>query len=87
MSCPTCDHTMHSVGDTAWWCPRCGTLSFKGFSQIETPKLVTRCRELSSRHLLDKLQARSDWHTLGIGESIFPPDTRAGAVKTPEASP
>jgi len=26
MSCPTCDHTMHSVGAYWFWCPRCGTL-------------------------------------------------------------
>lgn len=31
MPCPTCDHTMQSVGQltTGWflyWCPRCGTL-------------------------------------------------------------
>ena len=31
MACPTCDHTMHSLGQLVsgeryWWCPRCGTL-------------------------------------------------------------
>ena len=26
MACPTCGHTMQSIVDTTWWCPRCGTL-------------------------------------------------------------
>lgn len=30
MACPTCDHTMQSLGyadgGTIWWCPRCGTV-------------------------------------------------------------
>ena len=25
MSCPTCDHTMHGLGELWFWCPRCGT--------------------------------------------------------------
>ena len=25
MSCPTCDHTMHGLGNRWFWCPRCGT--------------------------------------------------------------
>jgi len=25
MACPTCGHTMQSVVDRIWWCPRCGT--------------------------------------------------------------
>ncbi len=24
--CPTCEHTMQSVADDVFWCPRCGTL-------------------------------------------------------------
>lgn len=31
MACPTCDHTMQSIGqtkrqDSVFWCPRCGTI-------------------------------------------------------------
>lgn len=26
MACPTCDHTMHGLGDRWFWCPRCGTV-------------------------------------------------------------
>lgn len=26
MSCPTCDHTMHGLGERWFWCPRCGTV-------------------------------------------------------------
>lgn len=26
MACPTCDHTMHGLGEQWFWCPRCGTV-------------------------------------------------------------
>lgn len=26
MACPTCDHTMHGIGGSNFWCPRCGML-------------------------------------------------------------
>lgn len=30
MSCPTCNHTMHGVGDKWFWCPNCGTILNNG---------------------------------------------------------
>ena len=46
MSCPTCDHTMHSLGSGDYWCPRCGTLQQYRQTRVNTeaPKLVERCR-------------------------------------------
>lgn len=56
MSCPTCDHTMQSIGycdgGTVWLCPRCGTVKHPQFNteaepRIYVPKLVERCREFA----------------------------------------
>jgi Zn-finger nucleic acid-binding protein len=52
MACPTCSHTMQSVGVTGqleqrvYWCPRCGTIKVAGevTEDVEAPKLVARCR-------------------------------------------
>ena len=47
MSCPTCDHTMHSLGTAPryFWCPRCGTIK-SCEADIAAPALVDRCRRL-----------------------------------------
>ena len=42
MACPTCDHTMHNVGEnggrTVFWCPRCGGLKTRGaVPEFESP--------------------------------------------------
>ncbi len=47
MSCPTCHHTMHSVGKhnehgfsaRIYWCPRCGTIK-DPYQRIEKPKII-----------------------------------------------
>lgn len=86
MSCPTCDHTMQSLGVDAqqakrfYWCPRCGTIKTVITScndEIDDcPKLVERCREYAeSDCLLDKF-ARHWWKTMGIAESINLPADR-----------
>lgn len=50
MACPTCLHTMQSVGDGVFWCPRCGSIRTV---RLETepcvPKLVARVREYADR--------------------------------------
>jgi Zn-finger nucleic acid-binding protein len=71
MACPTCSHTMHSVNDVCWWCPRCGTLRFKHLDQLEVPKLVDRCRQFQE----GKYQV-ADWRRLGIQEAILPENQR-----------
>jgi len=40
--CPTCDHTMHSLADNIWWCPRCGTIKTQHEPCIYEPWLVER---------------------------------------------
>lgn len=73
MACPTCDHTMESIGDSgrtiAFWCPRCGTLD-NGLKPASQPKLVERCRIFckdSDEYMLS---------VLGIREAINIPGER-----------
>ncbi len=56
MTCATCGHTLHSLGNAGrrdFWCPRCGSLvteySYPGApTRVETqpPKLVERVRAI-----------------------------------------
>ena len=70
MPCPSCDHTMHGLGNGCFWCPRCGTLKNE---RTHTPMLVTRCRKFEET-LGPSWQAL--WHRLEIKESINPPKGR-----------
>ena len=84
MSCPTCDHTMQSLGITedglnSWWCPRCGTLRQRSSEEPESfddevPQLVARCREVAKAYL--SIALINVWHQFGIGEAINKPDKR-----------
>jgi len=82
MSCPTCDHTMHNLGVTYYWCPRCGTiqqsLDFKPFN-VNVPKLVGRCRQYECIPVPFNVQPllASEWQRLGIAESINKPEDRS----------
>lgn len=58
MACPTCDHTMETIGiddrgDSFLLCPRCGTVVVDAFGQhgdrVYVPKLVGRCREFAAQ--------------------------------------
>lgn len=76
MSCPTCDHTMHALGNRHFWCPRCGTLRHAvshDWKDDSCPMLVRRVRTL-----LDGLDPsdRDTARALGIFESIHQPDRR-----------
>lgn len=85
MSCPTCDHTMHSVSSSTamlFWCPRCGTLAQKG-ARVDTqdvPKLVECCRRfrktIGPDYMSQFASCRDDWKRLGIAESINLPENR-----------
>jgi len=81
MSCPTCDHTMVSVGlsrngyDTVYWCPRCGTVKDAGVAC--EPVLVTRCIKYAGT-LKDEKKIE-DFERCGILESILPPGERGMA--------
>jgi len=53
MACPTCDHTMHSLGSTKnnesiFWCPRCGTVKGRNYAGEDriVPRLVKRAAKL-----------------------------------------
>jgi len=84
MSCPTCDHTMHSLGHSWHWCPRCGTIAQayeRRLIDIQPPKLVERCRAFEGGLRKPPRDADSwaeawnglqtTWHALGIAESIW----------------
>ena len=69
MSCPTCDHTMHGLGDQWFWCPRCGTILNRLDREHTTsiPKAVEQVRNwlhnptyISIRHLLTPMVLRPD---------------------------
>lgn len=52
MSCPTCGHTIQCLyekdGESAFWCPRCGTVKSPWLTSPsgERPKLVEHCRTM-----------------------------------------
>lgn len=85
-ACPTCDHTMQSLGycdgGTVWHCPRCGTVKhhdqFAGEAppKIYVPALVARCRQLPDAMRFMPLAFEEAWHRLGIAESINTPENR-----------
>lgn len=85
MACPTCDHTMQSVGFAEgrhhYWCPRCGTLRSTapgGFDADEAPKLVGRCREFEKDYVVPcgSGMTEREWIASGIRESINKPEDR-----------
>ncbi len=43
--CPTCDHTMHSLADNIWWCPRCGTVKTNHAPGVFEPVWVRRATQ------------------------------------------
>lgn len=92
MSCPTCGHTMHTLGcrvtDRPFhWCPRCGTIRTCEMDDA-VPALVERTRnydywlfqqqrfELDPGALAYIRRIYDKAHALGIRESIWPPDQR-----------
>ena len=82
MECINCSHTMICVLDGGpSHCPRCGTLFISWLHERDqwvTPKLVARCREfaLALRFDAPDMPQPQLWHTLGIAESINPPEAR-----------
>ena len=78
MACPTCSHTMQNLGlemNRAFWCPRCGTLSFGDGRHVETPALVERCQQFGQTLGPSWF---SLWKQFGIAESINIPEERNG---------
>lgn len=77
MSCPTCDHTMQSLGSNFYfWCPRCGTLMDANQGGGEAPELVKRCRHFRIACLDTQTRSRDTWRRMGIDESIYLPQER-----------
>ncbi len=86
MACPTCSATMECIGsneraDNFMVCPRCGTVKIDAFGQhgdkVYVPNLVERCRHFEQA-CVGKSRSGTDsaWRTLGIAESINPPENR-----------
>ena len=63
MSCPVCSHTMQSLVNRYYWCPRCGTIKDVG-AEICAPRLVGRVHNLI-RSLDGVLR-----ETLGMGHPV-----------------
>ncbi|QEG31600.1 hypothetical protein GobsT_64220 [Gemmata obscuriglobus] len=87
MSCPTCAHTMQTVVEAVFWCPRCGSLRLgpvgaAGTVDLGAPALVTRCRSLVARVCEDvgrfsgAAQLVDTLHRCGVIESINAPEER-----------
>jgi hypothetical protein len=88
MPCPTCEHTMQSVGESVAWCPRCGTIQ-GNWEAGQPPKLVQRCRDFAARAFdsdlltgVDSVLALAEWQSCGVDESINPVVDRRGLVTT-----
>lgn len=87
MPCPTCSHTVESLGLTLdrrrfFWCPRCGTLVMQNTDDAgevervtsDAPKLVERCRKF--RKVMTDGADACEWARMGIEESINLPENR-----------
>jgi anaerobic ribonucleoside-triphosphate reductase len=46
MACETCSHTMQSLADGVYWCPRCGSIKTGVGLYEECPKLVPYIRQM-----------------------------------------
>ena len=84
MSCPTCSHTMQSLGHSTegfdwFWCPRCGTIGDRKLDRAimpDVPKLVTYCQRYERLVELEGEAFYQAWHAGGIMESIHPEGER-----------
>jgi hypothetical protein len=83
MSCPTCDHTMESLGggEALYWCPRCGTLKHGSYPFEAVPKLVSACRSFWTDCCIDLSDPSAQtvenaWRNSGIHEAINKPEDR-----------
>lgn len=74
MACPTCDHTMQSIGMHNFWCPRCGTLKLHG--EAEVPKLVNRVIAFCGTLTDDDQRIIDSMERLGVTEAATHPDVR-----------
>lgn len=69
MSCPTCDHTMHSVSRVRgiFWCPRCGTVKIVEPDATYVPRWS---EERATTESLDKIAGPQ---LPGQGGATIPP--------------
>ena len=68
MACPTCDHTMQSLRQTVFWCPRCGTVKHgQSYFYVDVPKLVDNVNKFEKT--LRDPDVIDDFNRLGLHES------------------
>lgn len=91
MPCPSCTHTMDSLGGGCFWCPRCGSLKSDILTTQLAPKIVDRLKQMRSLLLLREVQWGKDdarnpysallesWIMFGLDECIDPPEKRMQA--------
>jgi hypothetical protein len=77
MVCPTCDHTLQSLGHGLFHCPRCGTLvGSQADGSADVPALVKRCRGFQREFRGSVEYHTTLWIRLGIHECIDTPAER-----------
>lgn len=77
MACPTCDHTMHSLRPTVFWCPRCGTVKHgQPNLGVDVPKIVGRIVAFCGTLTDDDQRIIDNMERLGVTEAATHPDVR-----------
>lgn len=88
--CPTCAHTMQSVGtpdNQAWWCPRCGTIKMgRGDrpGEVETPRWMRLLRDAEFPQVYREWMAAAEAvvaEMQGEAEDRFHPDAALESVE------
>lgn len=97
MACKTCNHTMHSIADNVFWCPRCGTLYDQMQPSQTPPKIIAHVRDvLAVLQLLRRdTVAVAGWRDQqafvqmerALRECAFPPDQRERQSDLPVQRP
>lgn len=90
MACPHCDHTMESLCEHVFWCPRCGAYKSKAWGDCTGPWLVDRVRELYTEVARSQgftQEVHAFFERLGILESIFLPGERPQGPPDPATVP
>ena len=64
---------MQCVGETVYWCPRCGTIRQTAIRLDHVPTLVKRCRLFAKETQYVAESVTEAWQRLGIEEAIREP--------------
>jgi phage FluMu protein Com len=90
MPCPTCNHTLQSLGGPyrRWWCPRCGTLTEDivegSFRRYDMPTVVQRIRNFVAMiaNTSEGRWLRDEMDKMGVLEAVHAPGERREDLET-----